>query len=518
MNLINDFDHKEQHYDIIVIGGGLAGLRALELFELENQKLEQQKQQFPQELKQQQQQQKRILLLESRDRVGGRTSSIRYQNYDWDVGGQWVGPTQHRVRALLKQCGANTFPQQQIGRKVLEYKGLFNRYTGMVPNVQLLGSLECQLCIWRLEFMCSSIDPNAPWTHKNAIYWDSMTVQQWMDKNMYTDFAKTLVRVSILAVFSSEPSELSFFYVLSYFSMAGGVMKTMDVKNGAQQDRILGGSLQLSVFLYEKNKRNILLSHPVIKISKLEAKGFSKVQCENGKIFTCKKVIITLPPPLINAIEFQPPLPERKSILIQSMTMGQVIKFIIFYKECFWRDEGFSGEIVSDRSSISLIYDGSFEDGSKPSLIGFFEGEAAREWSKKTEDERKKEVTDILYDAFHQDKRVYLPINYIEMNWMEEKYTKGGYAATCNCNIFSKYGHTLREPIDDIHFAGTETATQWPGYMEGALQSAERVVNEILNQNTSPVITNSNFQNTNILIVIISLIVLVISYYLIVHK
>jgi len=46
--------------------------------------------------------------------------------------------------------------------------------------------------------------------------------------------------------------------------------------------------------------------------------------------------------------------------------------------------------------------------------------------------------------------------------------------------FFTRYGKILREPIDRLYFAGTETATKWSGYMEGAIQAGERAAREIL--------------------------------------
>ena len=46
--------------------------------------------------------------------------------------------------------------------------------------------------------------------------------------------------------------------------------------------------------------------------------------------------------------------------------------------------------------------------------------------------------------------------------------------------MLSVFGPALRPPVGPIHWAGTETATEWTGYMDGAVQSGERAADEVL--------------------------------------
>ncbi|EGG24512.1 amine oxidase [Cavenderia fasciculata] len=447
-------------YDCIVIGGGVAGLRCATLLH---------------------QQKKSVLVLEARDRIGGRTYGIEYNDYMWDVGGQWVGPTQDRLYSLIKECGQHTFPQQQQGKKVIEIDGKTSVYSGLIPPVSLIGLLELQLILYRLERMTLQVDPLEPWKSKNADKWDSITVQDWIDENTYCSVTKKLIHVAFIAVFSCDPKEMSLLFVLNYFRGAGGVMKTLDVPNGAQQDRIFGGSYKLSQTMANNLGLDTIvkLNHEVVDIQQSRNSIFSNIRCSNGRSYHSKLIVIAAPPIVVQSIQFTPPLPTPRVHLQQRMPMGQVIKFIVFYDKCFWRDLGFAGEILTDRESASVLYDGSFEDGSKPSIVGFFEGSAARIWADRSKEERRKEVLDILFKSFN-DKRALAPCNYIDMDWMSEKYSLGGYGGYLGPGVLTSVGNALREPYGRIHFAGTETATEWPGYIEGALQSAERASGEVL--------------------------------------
>jgi monoamine oxidase len=71
------------------------------------------------------------------------------------------------------------------------------------------------------------------------------------------------------------------------------------------------------------------------------------------------------------------------------------------------------------------------------------------------------------------------PQEFLELDWSAERYSGGCYGALLAPGVLSDYGPGLREPCGLIHFAGTETATVWAGYMDGAVRSGERVAREV---------------------------------------
>ncbi|MEO8603424.1 MAG: FAD-dependent oxidoreductase, partial [bacterium] len=98
--------------DAVVVGAGLAGLSAARALQRAGH---------------------RVVVLEARQRVGGRTHSIDVGGARLDVGGQWIGPTQQRMVGLARELGLATFPTFHQGRKLLELDGCRSHYAGAIP-------------------------------------------------------------------------------------------------------------------------------------------------------------------------------------------------------------------------------------------------------------------------------------------------------------------------------------------------------------------------------------------------
>ena len=72
------------------------------------------------------------------------------------------------------------------------------------------------------------------------------------------------------------------------------------------------------------------------------------------------------------------------------------------------------------------------------------------------------------------------PIEYIDKCWTEEEWTRGCYTRIMGPNTLTQFGKFLRSPFFNIHFAGTETAIKWNGYLDGAIESGYRAASEVL--------------------------------------
>jgi monoamine oxidase len=189
-------------------------------------------------------------------------------------------------------------------------------------------------------------------------------------------------------------------------------------------------------------------------------------------------VIVAVPPNLAGRIEYLPALPARRDLLTQQLPHGQVIKVMVAYDSPWWRDEGLNGQAASGEGPVGICFDNSVPGTDPGIIVGFFEGEHALYWSDKSPTARRQAFVDCLVRWFGP--KAARPTDYVERDWAAEAWTRGCYGAHFPTGAWTRFGPALREPVGPIHWAGTETATVWMGYLDGAVESAERTVAEIL--------------------------------------
>jgi monoamine oxidase len=416
------------------------------------------------------------VVVEARDRVGGRVVNEPIGDGKVvELGGQWVGPGQDRLYALARELGVDTFRTHSAGESLIEFRGDLKRYRGTIPRINAAVLADVGQAQAKLNRLAKRVDVEAPWRTPDARKLDSQTFWSWMRRNVYTSGGRMLLELGTEAVWAAEPADLSLLHVLFYIASAGSYELLVDTEGGAQQERFVGGSQLVAERAAESLGDALVLDSPVRRI--VQGRGTITVIADGATVWT-KNVVVAIPPPLAGRIAYEPALPGHRDQLTQRMPQGAVVKCMAIYDEPFWRADGLSGQATSDVGPAKVIFDNSPPDGSPGVLLGFLEGERARQYTRASEEDRRDAVVGTFTRLFGS--RAAKPERYVDKSWAEEEWTRGCYGCYLPTGGWTSYGDAIKAPIGRIHWAGTETASRWMGYIEGAIRSGERVAAEVL--------------------------------------
>jgi monoamine oxidase len=381
----------------------------------------------------------------------------------------------------MSELGIGKFPTYATGKLLWYEKGKGTPYTGTIPPasdplaVVQLGTLTLPA----IDRMAATIPSDAPYNAPNAEQWDSMTVDTWGQQNIATADGRSLFALSVEAVLSVEPRDISMLYFLSYVKAAGGVNSLIANAGagGAQDFRVSGGTQGIAIKVAAQLGKRVLLRHPVREISQ----NSGGITVTAGKLTVKgKRVIVAVPPNLAGRILYSPGLPALRDQLTQRMPIGSLIKTIAVYDRPFWRGQGLNGQANSDQGPIKVTFDASPASGTPGVLLGFIDGDDARALSDAPTSQRTAAGIQSLVRYFGS--AAAHPRTYFDQVWDREIYTGGCPVGVMPPGVMTEYGKALRAPVGRIHWAGTETATVWTGYMDGAVQSGQRAAAEVLSR------------------------------------
>jgi monoamine oxidase len=180
---------------------------------------------------------------------------------------------------------------------------------------------------------------------------------------------------------------------------------------------------------------------------------------------------------MVLGIEWFPRLPTRRLNLLRRMDMGQLMKCDAVYETPFWREAGLNGFGINDAGAARAVFDNSPPDGTPGVLLAFVGGSTWRTYGPLTTKERREAVLQGFAAMFGD--QALEPIEYTEQDWTKEQWTGGGPTAVHAPGTLTDFGPAIRQVFGRVHWAGTETATYWSGYMDGAVRAGERAALEV---------------------------------------
>ncbi len=466
--------HKRRA-DVIVVGAGLAGLTAARRVAAAG---------------------KSVIVIEARNRVGGRTFNHDLGRGRWsELGATFIGPTQDHIQALARDVGVKLFDTYDKGNNVYHANGKNEYYSdgpiapgvdnplGTAPNDPVVLPHIAKI-VTDLDNMSQSVPVDAPWTAQNAEDWDSKTLYTFVkedDPSAPEQFMK-LVSIATEPIFGAEARDISLLFTLFYIAASGNehnpgtFERNFNTRHGGQQWRCHGGTQLIAIRVAKHlGHKRVVLNTPARRI--VQSKTGVRVDSDHASFYG-KQVIVAIPPPLAGRIRYEPLLPQNRDQLTQRMPMGTLIKAEAIYPKPFWRDDGLTGQGLTEDGPISVTFDISPPDGSLGVLMGFIGGDRARRFQRLPARTRKQQALQGLATMFGN--QALHPKEYLEFSWVTQEWTRGCPVSVLGPGTLYEFGSAIRQPVGRIHWAGTETSGYWNGYMDGAVRSGQRAAREVL--------------------------------------
>lgn len=424
-----------------------------------------------------------VVVLEARDRVGGRLWTDLIDGQMYEIGGQWVSPDQTALLATLDELGLETYERYREGESVYVGRdGAAKRFTGDIFPASPVTESEIERLIVVLDELTAEIDPDAPWSHPRARELDSVSFKSWLVEQSDDAEARDNIALFIADAMLTKPAHaFSTLQALLMAASAGSFSNLVDA-DFILDRRVVGGLQSVPLALAESLGDRVHLDSPVRTLEWSES-GVTAVT--DTLRVSARRALVAVPPNLYGRISYEPPLPRRRHQLHQHLSLGLVIKVHATYETPFWRESGLSGTAFSPYQLVHEAYDNSNHGESRGTLVGFVSDEKADRVFALSPEERRQLILESL--AAYYGPQALEPSVYYESDWAAEEWTQGAYAASYDLGGLSRYGADQNTPMGPIRFGSSDLAGLGYQHVDGAIRVGHRIGDEIVAELGAPV-------------------------------
>ncbi|HCG56759.1 MULTISPECIES: NAD(P)/FAD-dependent oxidoreductase [Brevibacterium] len=442
--------------DVVIVGAGPTGLSAARTLQAAG---------------------KDVVVLEARDRVGGRTWTDHIDGQMYEIGGQWISPDQTALLQLVAELGKETYQRYREGDSVyIASDGTRTVYSGDMFPVGESTQAEMERLIAQLDELAARIGPTAPWDAEDAAELDSVSFHHWLRSQSDDEIACANIGMFIAGGMLTKPATtFSALQAILMAASAGSFTHLVD-DHFILDRRVVGGMQSVSEQMAAELGEDVVhLNSPVRTIEWTEDSVTVGTDAMN---VSANRVIVAVPPNLYSRISYTPHLPRLQQVFHQHQSMGLVIKVHATYPTPFWREDGLCGTGFGAGQIVQEVYDNTNHGEDQGTLVGFISDVNADAMFALDEDTRKQRILESLADFLGP--RALEPEVFYLSDFGAEEWTRGAYATSYDLGGLHRWGRFQNDPVGPIRFASSDIAAQGYQHVDGAIRIGQDTAAKIL--------------------------------------
>ncbi len=417
-------------------------------------------------------------IYEASSRVGGRMFSGYNvfgggETLEW--GGELVDSGHLRLQGLVKELGLNLTDLAEFERKNALEPELWHFGGQRYRQAEMVAALRPLLPA--LKNAVDSLEETVTYQNPSeaARFLDAFSISSWLDQVEAQDPIKAMLKLAYTTEYGLEPEEQS---VLNLFALIGLEQKKFQIY-GESDERyhIKEGSGAVPVKLGRNLNSQIQTGMALEAISQ-RSSGRFVLHFSSGKQLEADHVILALPFTLLRQVEMDLELPQAKRLAINTLGYGTNAKLFVGYNRPVWRELGSSGSTFSDLGYQTTWDTTRGQKSAKGVMVNFVGGKHGLEVGKNKPTDQAKTFVDALERVYPSSKAQYSG-QAERFFWPSKPWVQGSY----QCYLPGQYT-SIRgaegEKVGRLYFCGEHTSIEAAGYMEGAVETGERVALEVL--------------------------------------